>query len=270
MNKRNYKIGIHGLNATERATVGSLCILSQHRSCSYQVVDNVERSHVDIALVDGDSDHAQRDWVRSSAYRAGQPALLVLSDPADVRGRKAFAGALNRHYLSARLMRTLDEAVSRHPALSREFVVEDSGDVFRLDPGTQNQYQVFPGLALIIDDSMTVREQMSTLLEDLGMKVEVAHSAETGLRMAEQRPFDLIFLDVELPEMDGYSACRKLKSRRGQPDCPVVMLTGRDSAFDRIRGIMAGCNRYLTKPVSVSSLVRVIEEFSPANLKQAT
>lgn len=270
MKKRNYKIGIHGLSATERATVGSLCILSQHRSSTYQLVDDADRDGADIALVDGDSDEAQRAWVRSAAYRADRPALLVVSDPADPRGRKAFAGALNRHYLSARLMRSLDEAVARHPALSRELVVEDSSDVFRIDPATQSEYRVFPGLALIVDDSMTVREQMSMLLEDLGMKVETAGSAEIGLRLAEQHPFDLVFLDIELPEMDGYSACRKLKARRGQPDCPVIMLTGRDSAFDRIRGIMAGCNRYLTKPVSVSSLVRVIEEFSPADLKHAT
>lgn len=270
MKKRNYKIGIYGLEATERATVGSLCLLSQHRSSTYQVVKDVNRRDVDIALVDGDSDDAQRDWVRSSAYRNGSPALLVLSDPGDLRGRSAFVGALNRHYLSARLMRSLDEAVARHPALSRELVVDDSSDVFHVGSSNQTGDQEFPGLALIIDDSMTVREQMSTLLENLGMKVETAASAEIGLQLSEQYPFELIFLDIELPEMDGYSACRKLKARRRQPDCPVIMLTGRDSAFDRIRGIMAGCNRYLTKPVSVRSLVRVIEEFSPAQVKHTT
>jgi len=107
---------------------------------------------------------------------------------------------------------------------------------------------------------VVVRTRMRTLLELHGLRVDLAEDAESGLKCARENRYQAIFLDVMMPGMDGYTACRRLKSDRNAP--PIVLLTSRDSPFDKIRGIMAGCSRYLTKPITVDDLHKLLQEFA--------
>ena len=89
-------------------------------------------------------------------------------------------------------------------------------------------------------------------LEEEGYAVDVASTGEDGLWMAVENPNDVIVLDVRLPDMDGFEVCRRLRER-GQW-APVIMLTARDGVADRVRGLDAGADDYLTKPFSFSEL----------------
>jgi twitching motility two-component system response regulator PilG len=113
---------------------------------------------------------------------------------------------------------------------------------------------------LVVDDALVVRTQMQALLEMHQVEAVLAANAEKAIELVRtQGPFAMIFLDVVMQGMDGYTACRRLKSL--DRVVPVILLTGKDSAFDKIRGVMAGCNRYLTKPIAVNDLSAVLQEF---------
>jgi len=214
----------------------------------------------DIVLVDGDDPLAERAWTASPAFLSDRPALLLSATP-NKPAREAYSSALNRAYFAARLVRALDDLTIRHLGSVPQVSIDDSGEVPDFYKSGSSVCSEHQPRALVIDDSATVRKQIQALLELTGVFVEVSSTAEAGLELAERESFDIIFLDVELPGMDGYSACRRLKSKREQAVCPVIMLTGRDSAFDRIRGVMAGSSRYLTKPVSADDLYAVVRQY---------
>ena len=107
-------------------------------------------------------------------------------------------------------------------------------------------------------------------LEGLSCTVEVALAGDTGLKLAESKPFDLILLDVMLPGMDGLEVCRRLRRRREY--IPVLMLTARASEVDKVLGLEMGADDYMTKPFSVAELtarVKAIFRRTDALSKQA-
>ncbi len=108
--------------------------------------------------------------------------------------------------------------------------------------------------ALIVDDSPTVRRQLSVALQRMGLECESAENAHAALELLAQRDYALVFVDVVMPEMDGYRLTREIKRNRAMKDVPVVILTSRSSPFDLARGALAGCNSYLVKPVALHSL----------------
>jgi two-component system, cell cycle response regulator len=114
---------------------------------------------------------------------------------------------------------------------------------------------------LVVDDNMTVREFMAGKLAPFQFNVEFAESGEKALFMCSQRHYTCVFLDVVMPGMDGYQVCKHIKGRRTVRRTNVVMLTSRSSPFDKIRGTMAGCDAYLTKPVDEEKLFSVIAKF---------
>ena len=104
--------------------------------------------------------------------------------------------------------------------------------------------------ALVVDDSLTVREQMRMALERVGIACEQADSAEAAMQLLQHNNYSLAFLDVVMPGTDGYELCRKIKHNNYTRLMPVLMLTSRSSPFDRARGALSGCDSYLTKPIT--------------------
>jgi len=95
------------------------------------------------------------------------------------------------------------------------------------------------------------------------LAVDLAEDAEVALELIEKGNYDVIFLDVVLPEMDGYKVCKLVKTNAMTRSIPVVMLTGKTSPFNKVRGVMAGCDRYLTKPVDAEELKVVLHKYIP-------
>jgi twitching motility two-component system response regulator PilG len=127
-----------------------------------------------------------------------------------------------------------------------------------------NERENYAGIkALAVDDSTTVRRLMDLTLTPVGVEVEFADNGEDALMLAQRRNYDIIFLDVMLPGIDGYQVCKAIKSDKTTKHTPVVMLTSKDSAFDRVRGIMAGTDVYLTKPLDRAALLGAMKKFLP-------
>ena len=117
--------------------------------------------------------------------------------------------------------------------------------------------------ALVVDDSTTLQRLMDLVLRPLGVDVEFAGRGDDAMMLALNKPYDVIFLDVMLPGADGYQVCKAIKRDPHARHVPVIMFTSKDSAFDKVKGIMAGTNVYLTKPIKRSDLLAAIDRHVP-------
>ena len=113
--------------------------------------------------------------------------------------------------------------------------------------------------ALIVDDSPTVRRQLSLALHQIGLDSEAVASAREALDVLAMRRYEMVLADVMMPDMDGYKLTRAIKRNRALRGMPVIILTSRSSPFDLARGALAGCNSYLVKPVSMQSLRETVQ-----------
>jgi DNA-binding NtrC family response regulator len=116
----------------------------------------------------------------------------------------------------------------------------------------------FPGLprVLIVDDEEGVREGLRSLLQREGLLVETAGSAEDGVRRVENRSFDLVFLDLNLPGADGLSILGRL--RRGAPPADVVVLTGYGTVANTVESMRKGAADVIEKPFSTDRILAVV------------
>jgi len=112
-----------------------------------------------------------------------------------------------------------------------------------------------PARILVVDDPPEHREILSGLLEPEGYTVITAKDGQEGLERALADPPDLILMDVSMPRMTGFEACRRLKADERTHLVPLVLVTGLVAREDRIQGIAAGCDDFLTKPVDSEQLM---------------
>jgi two-component system, cell cycle response regulator len=104
---------------------------------------------------------------------------------------------------------------------------------------------------LVVDDSLAIQKSLELNLATLAQisVIDFADSGEIALEKAEAVQYDLIFLDVMMPGIDGYETCTRLRKKPEYKKTPIIMVSGKTSPLDEVKGVMAGCTTYLTKPV---------------------
>ncbi len=105
---------------------------------------------------------------------------------------------------------------------------------------------------LIVEDENAIAELERDYLELSGFEVEVANDGQTGLDKSLSEDYDLIILDLMLPEVDGFEICRQV---RAEKNTPIIMVSAKKDDIDKIRGLGLGADDYMTKPFSPSELV---------------
>ncbi|HYZ77129.1 MAG TPA: response regulator transcription factor [Gaiellaceae bacterium] len=109
-----------------------------------------------------------------------------------------------------------------------------------------------PEKILVVDDEQAIVDAVSYALHAEGFEVDAFGDGETALEAARSTRYDVLVLDVRLPGLSGIEICRRL---RGESDVPILMLTAMDAEVDRVLGLEAGADDYVTKPFSVAELV---------------
>ncbi len=240
---RTISVAFIGLTSREQNILLSIFKLSSCRPRAYTLAAIPDSSPPGIVLVDADDPAAVTMW-RSLCDRDKHytlvPAVMV-------SGRDSHPGTdtyhIKRPLLASRLLNLLDQ-------------LPDTAETM-----TAAESQQQPK-ALVVDDSSTMRRQVELALQQCGVTTESVESGEQALASLDHSPaYDLIFLDVILPGADGYSICKTLKKDKLHKHTPVIMLTGKGSTFDQIRGKLAGCNTYLTKPVTQEALHSVVQQY---------
>ncbi|OGS98825.1 MAG: two-component system response regulator [Gallionellales bacterium RBG_16_56_9] len=111
---------------------------------------------------------------------------------------------------------------------------------------------------VLIDDSNTIRRSGEIFLSQAGCQVVLAEDGFDGLFKVVDTEPDIIFVDVMMPRLDGYQTCALIKKHPHFRNIPVVMLTSKDTLFDRARGKLAGADQYLIKPFNKKSLIETV------------
>jgi len=114
-----------------------------------------------------------------------------------------------------------------------------------------------PTKILVVEDDPSMLMGLKDNLEFEGYEVLTARNGADGLKLAQSNQFDLIVLDVMLPQMDGFEVCRQLRSK--DEDLPIIMLTAKNQEIDKVVGLKLGADDYVTKPFSVRELMARLE-----------
>ncbi len=105
---------------------------------------------------------------------------------------------------------------------------------------------------LIVEDEIAIADLEKDYLELSGFEVETENSGDSGLRRSLEEDFDLIILDLMLPEVDGFEICRQIRDKK---NVPIIMVSAKKDDIDKVRGLGLGADDYMTKPFSPSELV---------------
>ena len=107
---------------------------------------------------------------------------------------------------------------------------------------------------LVVDDDRDVAQTVKLALRRRGFRVQLAYSGTEALRMLRHYRPDLIILDIIMPGLDGFEVCRKIRANVDTADLPIIFLTARGQDEDRIEGLRAGADDYLSKPFNLEEL----------------
>lgn len=235
-----------------------------NRRFDFRIVSGGDAGYADVAIIDADNPELPESLGRlrgdspelvevyvsesgaggSSKYKIAKKSLVLhcfrlLESIAENKMRGNLAGSSTGEKTSA----------SEQPSASA---------VIESNPPARTDALKLRGL--VVDDSETVRTQLEVTLQRCGLAVETAAEGETALAKLQSGVFDLVFLDVVMPGINGYDLCRKIRAIPNGRHLPVLMLTSRSSPFDRARGALAGCDTYLTKPVTLKDFYQGVHK----------
>ena len=112
---------------------------------------------------------------------------------------------------------------------------------------------------VVIDDSKTIRRSAENLLQKEGCEVICAVDGYEALSKVVETDPDIIFVDIMMPRLDGYQTCALIKNNKRYSHIPIILLSSKDSIFDKAKGRIVGAQSYLTKPFTRDQLITVIE-----------
>ena len=117
---------------------------------------------------------------------------------------------------------------------------------------------------LVVEDEPAIQELIRVNLEDAGFSVRAAEDAETAYEQIRAALPDLVLLDWMLPGQSGLALARSLRGDARTRELPIIMLSGKDGLFDKMRGKLAGSTEYMTKPFDSAELVQMVKRYLDA------
>lgn len=120
------------------------------------------------------------------------------------------------------------------------------------------------GTALVVDDSATERQIISSCLKQEGINVLIATSGEEALEQLKTATPDLIVLDVVLPGRSGFEICRELKTEAATSSIPIIICSTKGSEMDKFWGMKQGADAYISKPIDQEEFMRTVKQLLKA------
>ena len=236
-----YSVATMGFNPVERSVLGSIFGLSARRNPRFvPFVVGGPAIAPDLFMIDVEDPRCMDALKAINTKYHGKARVLMIGNRPAIEGHLI----MPRPLLWTRTLKMMEEAMLGGA---------------QADKPTRKTERV-----LVVDDALPVRKFMEAKLAPFGFDVDYAETGEQAIGMSGEKQYTCVFLDVILPGVDGYQVCKMIKSKKRTGKTPaVVMLTSKNSTFDKIRGSMAGCDAYLTKPVDEEKLLETIAKFLP-------
>ena len=266
-----YAVALQGFSAFERTALASFFRLAARRSPTYVQVDAVD--HGDFLIAD--ADHPGALEAVQLAGRELDTVFVGATAPAEAMAW------LPRPIDPMRILRELDALVEQRVS-GRASPAEPGVDLLlhEITRPARPTFEVAPHPyrpsvggrdrdVLVVEDSAIARKFLQLRLQRLGYRVQLASTGEQALDMVEVMPFSIVFLDIRLgsaDSLDGLQVCQAIRQRgtpTGAPEPAIVMVTGSASSADRVRGSLAGCDAYLTKPLIEIAFLQALRQVDP-------
>lgn len=272
---RVFTVGIVGATTNALSAFNRIFSVTNHRARSYKAVpvgvSAKPAKDIDIYVLCVNNPNVVTRWLDHCGEQSLNKPLIRLA--------KASVGALSNEYVvpvplnPGKFLKILDDYTIKELNFFPEFEIglDDSrvSDYtlagIRLLKNGSNKLKL-KGLnkALIIDDSLPVRKQIEIEFSLLDVKADLAATAEEGIEKLKVIRYNVIFLDVVMPGMDGYTACKRIRQLANYKSVPIVLLTSKSSSFDKLKGALAGCDTYLVKPINHNDFEDVLKKhFKP-------
>ncbi len=250
--KPNIKILVKGFQLFEQRIIDTVVRLSAKRSPRLLLMPDYQFEKADAIIIDTLDTEAMQ-WAENNHLALQDQVVIWVGLNTPINNIKHTV--LNRPVLWVNLpiivARVLEE-------LSQAEIQEDIDDALSKDELFKPSASV-----LVVDDSQAIRGYLSKILKRSGYVVTTADCGENAIKTAKAQRFDCVLMDVLMPGIDGYKACREIRRiKNSAVAMPVIMLTSKASPFDKIRGRMAGCNAYLTKPVRMDVLLKTVSKYA--------
>lgn len=269
-NTQELKLFVLGLNETELRLLNSIVHVSQRRSRRLILVPMTQAITADVMIL-AVSDAQVVEWVK-------QNAQLIKSLPViwiEAKNIPASHLSINRPVQWSQLLLYIKQAIQKKRSFAdlaepktkvsnqadehsqKQTSQESSTESVAQSSSSEKQTSHI----LVVDDSWAVRRHLSSILSQRNYQITLASDGLEAVNEFSAEMFDCVLMDVVMPEVDGYEACRQIKKlSKGKQNVPVIMLTSKTSPFDKIRGKMAGCDAYLTKPVNDGHLQQILDK----------
>jgi twitching motility two-component system response regulator PilG len=282
--KRTVAVAMIGIPEYERHILLNIFKLSSYRPRSYALFNGASEKPAEILMVDADDPKAIAEWRALGVGGTGTtrttfggenrtkpaiPTIMVTKE----KLVDSLPNYIRRPFVATRVLSVLDQVPIEEISSAQERII---GEQVKPPAPAQPPAPVKPPVsappvnkeqeqqsyrALVVDDSLPVRKQIELELKLFGIQVEAVETGEQAFALLDRKSFDLIFLDVVLPGIDGYQICKAIKKNKAMKRTPVIMLTGKSSPFDRVKGALSGCDTYLTKPVKQASFHKVVKKY---------
>jgi two-component system cell cycle response regulator len=260
--KKTITVAILGITDHERNILKSIFKLSQYRNYTYTLIPISESGQ--ILIVDADDPEAMAQWnmlfggisgaANAFSSNSSQPSISTVMVSKD-KALNEYSFHIRRPFVTTHVLSLLDQVAGKLSFSPQASITNEQ-------PIMRDSVKSPPmATALVVDDSSTIRKQIEVELRPFNIQVDAVESGEEAFVLLSQKIYDMIFLDVMLPGIDGYQICRKIKKDKAIKNIPVVMLTSKSSPFDWIKGNLAGCDTYLTKPVKQDSFQKVVKKY---------
>lgn len=261
-NTNAYTVAALGLSASELRFIKIMLGLTAHKAVSRdhgRFLWVEDAAIAQIVIVNSDDEAAMDRWQQISIMHPAANLLLITATN-QVPYTRYYC---SRPVVPTKVLAILDQMIvdMQHARLEPAALAWDTIET-RADTTLQfPEMAMIRQRALVIDDSPTVRKKLVLELSAFNIKTDTAESGELGIEMLRENKYDIVFLDVVLPGMDGYQVCRTIRRDMQLKQLPVIMLSAKSSSFDKVRGSLSGCSSYLTKPVEYDDFCRVLEEY---------
>jgi len=235
---------------------------------SYSLTDDSDPAPGKLYVVNSDNDDSIAYWCRRFLDDQRKPKVpTVFAGKRKVKAERVYH--VRMPFIASEVLGVFDTITVKEMNYIPELTIGANSDEMDLSQtfleqiadlrvGDEHHFT-----AMVVDDSQPVRKQLEIELKMLGARVDLAESGEQALEMSRNKSYDIIFLDVMMPGIDGYKVCKVLKKDTRSKNTPVIMLTGRSSPFDKVKGTLSGCDTYLTKPLRHEEFQTVTRKFLP-------
>ncbi|EDY85720.1 response regulator PleD [gamma proteobacterium HTCC5015] len=245
---RSVKVCAIGLPATDLSVLARALSVSAGRERRYELIELDDVAKADILFVHIEAQNSEA-FIQAEQTR---PVPVVVMGPKEESFDSPYFAVAP--LMASRLLKVLDQVpLNDHGSAAAH--------VQRRQDDSHQDYNPSAKRALVVDDSAPVRKQLEVGLKAIGVEADFASNGDEALIKLSQAKFDIVFLDVVMPGKDGFTICKLIKKNPTTKDVPVIMLTGRTAAMDKVKGSLAGCQAYLTKPIDDKQFQATVEKF---------